>query len=352
MDDRSAARETERADERTLAWIDATFGGWWSSEAAAGENIVERESGSPVAFLTIEQRSLPFRWLHGLTREPGVGLIGPVGVAPDKRGQGRGRRLLREALQVLQGRGFQRALIAAVSDERLIRYYANAVGASIAETFERYALLAPPPRTVILASGNGSNFQAVIDARKEGRLPIDIVGLVANDASAYAIERARTGGIEATVVTWKRGEERRADYDKRVLHAVQRFAPDLILLLGWMHLLGDDFVADFPQLLNLHPSFLPLDPRADTVTMPDGSEIRAYRGAHAIRDVLLAGSHWTGATVHRVTRATDRGEVLVRFPLRVESGETEETVARRVHQVEHCLVPAAITRWMFERPGR
>jgi phosphoribosylglycinamide formyltransferase-1 len=341
---------TEPADGRTLAWIDATFGGWWSSEAAHGSNIIERRGDAPIGFVTIEQRDMRFRWLNAMARERGVGLIGPIGVAPEERGKGIGRRLLRTALQELRERGFQRALITAVSDENLVRWYAGAVGASLAETFDRDALLAPPARTLVLASGNGSNFQAVVDARAAGRLPIEIAGLIVNDGGAYAIERARRAGVTASVVQWERGEEKRRDFDERLLHAARRFEPDLVLLLGWMHLLEDGFIASFPEMLNLHPSFLPLDPRGDTVTMPDGSEIGAFRGAHAVRDALRAGSGWVGATVHRVTRATDRGPVMARFPLRVEAGEDEGALMPRVHEVEHKLVPAAITRWLFERP--
>jgi phosphoribosylglycinamide formyltransferase-1 len=348
--DRVGAPVPEGADGRTLAWIDATFGGWWSSEAANGSNLIERRDGAPIGFVTIEQRGLRFRWLKGIARERGVGLIGPIGVAPEERRTGIGRRLLHGALQHLRERGFQRALIAAVNDESLVQYYADAVGARVVETFDRDALLAPPPRVLVLASGKGSNLQAVLDARDAGRLPIEIAGLIVNDADAYAVQRAQRAGVHASVVAWERGEEQRRDFDERLLHAARRFEPDLVVLLGWMHLLDDAFIAAFPEMLNLHPSFLPIDPYSDGVTMPDGSETGAFRGAHAVRDALRAGSRWVGATVHRVTRATDRGSVIARAPLRVESGEEEDALMQRVHEVEHRLVPTAITRWTFERP--
>lgn len=348
--ERFDAPATESADGRTLAWIDATFGGWWSSEAANGSNLIERRGGAPIGFVTIEQRGLRFRWLSGIARERGVGLIGPIGVAPEQRRSGIGRRLLNGAMQQLRERGFRRALIAAVGEGSLVQYYADAVGARVVETFDRDALLAPAPRVLVLASGNGSNFQAVLDARDAGRLPIEIAGLIVNDAGAYAAERARQAGVTASIVAWERGEEQRRDFDERLLHTALRFEPDLVVLLGWMHLLDDAFIAAFPEMLNLHPSFLPIDPYSDGVSMPDGSETGAFRGARAVRDALRAGSRWVGATVHRVTRATDRGPVMARFPLRVESGEEEAALMQRVHEVEHALVPTAITRWMFERP--
>jgi phosphoribosylglycinamide formyltransferase-1 len=347
--ERRAAPPTEAADGRTLAWIDATFGGWWSSEATHGSNIIERRGDAPIGFVTMEQRGLQFRWLEGLARERGVGTIGPIGVAPEERRNGIGRHLLRSGLQELRERGFQRALITAVGGESLVQWYAGAVGARVAETFDREALLAPPPRTIVLASGHGSNFQAILDARAAGGLPIDIAGLIVNDASAFAIERARNAGVPASVIQWERAQEQRREFDRRLLDAAHGFEPDLVLLLGWMHLLDDSFVAAFPETLNLHPSFLPLDPQSDCVTCPDGTEIAAFRGAHAVRDALSAKSRWVGATVHRVTRATDRGPVMARFPLRTEPNELEGDLMPRVHAAEHKLVPAAITRWLFER---
>ncbi len=344
-----AAPRIETADGRTLAWIDATFGGWGSSEAANGSNIIERHGEAPIGFVTVEQRGLRFRWLTGVARERGVGLVGPIGVAPEERGTGIGRRLLRMALRVLRERGFHRALIPAVSDERLVRYYADAVGAKVVETFDRELLLAPPPRILVLASGNGGNFQAVIDARDAGTLPVQFGGLIVNDAGAYAVERARRAGVTVSVVEWDRGDETRRAFDKRLLRAARHFESDLVLLLGWMHLLDDEFIAAFSELLNVHPSFLPIDPYSDEVTMPDGTQTGAFRGAHAVRDALRGGSRWVGATVHRVTRATDRGPVMTRFPVAVASDEPDEALMQRVHEVEHRLVPAAITRWMLER---
>ncbi|MGA8384939.1 MAG: formyltransferase family protein, partial [Candidatus Cybelea sp.] len=233
----------------------------------------------------------------------------------------------------------------------LVRYYADSVGAIVAEEFDRAALLAPQPRAVVMASGNGSNFQAVADAARDGSLPIEIVALVSNEARAYAIERARAAGVAGVhVVEWRRKEEMRAQYDARLLEAVRFERPDLVVLLGWMHLLSDAFVAAFPEMLNLHPAFLPLDPSCDDVGLPDGTRIAAFRGPRAVHDALAAGSRWVGATVHRVTPATDRGPVLARKPLRVEAEEEEASVMERLHAVEHRLVKAAITRWLFERP--
>jgi len=135
-----------------------------------------------------------------------------------------------------------------------------------------------------------------------------------------------------------------------LLEVVCREAPDLVLLLGWMHLLSDAFVAAFPEMLNLHPAFLPLDPGRDDVGLPDGTRIPAFRGPRAVHDALAGESRWAGATVHRVTSATDRGPVLARMPLPIEPQEEEAHLMERIHALERDLVKIAVLRWLFERP--
>ena len=130
---------------------------------------------------------------------------------------------------------------------------------------------------------------------------------------------------------------------------VRREEPELILLLGWMHVLDDRFVAAFPHIINIHPAFLPLDQSQDEVTFPDGAVTPAFRGAHAVRDALAWGSRWTGASSHRVTLDTDRGPVMVRTPLRIFPGESQEAIMERLHPLEHRVLAGGIMRWVYER---
>jgi phosphoribosylglycinamide formyltransferase 1 len=338
------------ADERVLSWIDEQFGGSWSSEAHAGSSALAIRGDAPIGFATFDPKGLRFAWLRGLARERDVGVFGPFGIAAGDRGAGPGQALLWHGLAGLRQRGYARALIGAVGDERLIRYYGDAVGARITERFDRASLMGPRPRVVVMASGRGTNLQAVLDGARDGRLPIDVVATIANDPRAYAIERARKAGVPAVeILPWHKHDEPRARYDERLLHTVAKAAPDIVLLLGWMHLLAEPFVRAFPNLLNLHPAFLPLDPQRDDVGLPDGTRIPAYRGRHAVRDALLAGSTWIGATVHLVTPAADRGPILTRKPVRVGHAESESSVMERLHPIEHDLVSSAILRWLYER---
>jgi phosphoribosylglycinamide formyltransferase 1 len=338
--------------ERTFAWIDEEFGGSWSSEAYAGDNVVARnERGEPIGFATFDAKGLRFRWLRGLAREPGVGLFGPIGVERSHRRKGVGSELLLAALGKLRERGYSKALIAAVGEQKTIDWYRRAAGAEIVERYDVTALVPRRARVTVMVSGSGTNLQSVLDRARGGELPIDVVAVVSNNANAYALERARAAGVRSVrTVTWKRKEEAREAYDLRLLEDIRADEPDLILMLGWMHLLSEPFVRAFPSLLNLHPSFLPLDPQRDDVVMPDGTQMPAYRGPDAVGDALRDRQCWTGATVHAVTASTDRGPVLVRKPLRVSAGETPGEVMERLHPLEHDLVATAVRRWIYERP--
>ncbi|MEO9169540.1 MAG: formyltransferase family protein, partial [Candidatus Baltobacteraceae bacterium] len=207
-----------------------------------------------------------------------------------------------------------------------------------------------PVRTVVLASGRGTNFQAVLDRVSEGTLPLDVTALVTNRNDAFAIERARAAQVpNVHVLPWQRSAQTRAQYDAQLLETVASERPELVLLLGWMHVLDTAFVNAFPELINVHPAFLPLDSSFDVVGVPDGATIPAFRGAHAVSDALEALCPWSGATVHVVRAEADRGPVLARKPLRIVSGEDEAALSERLHPIEHQLLERGIKRWLYER---
>ncbi len=272
-----------------------------------------------------------YHWLRAWAERDSVGVFGPLGVVERARGSGLGTVLARAALYSLRERGYRRALIPIVRPD-LVSFYERAADARLVETvdLDRGGRRA---RAVVLASGNGSNFQAVAEAAAARELPLEIVDL----------------GIPTTLVTWERASESREAYDARVLAAVAAYAPELVLLLGWMHVLPATFVARFPESLNVHPAFLPLDPAADAVTMPDFTSLPAFRGARAFDDALAAGSRWAGASVHRVGVAVDRGVVFARAPLAIAPGEPRAELDERLHALERRVVRSAIARWSWER---
>lgn len=335
-----------RTPENVLGWIDGHFGGTWSTEAARGGiwTATATTTGERVGFCAYDVRGLRYRWLKAWVGRASVGLVGPLGVLPEYRNQRIGAGMLRAALFSLRERGYRQALIPAVAPET-IPFYEKAAGAWFVERADLGDSL-PPARTTILASGNGGNFAAVAAAASAGDLPLEITALVSNKPGPRVLERAAAADVPATLVAWDREVESRDAYDERVVEAVAATEPELVLLLGWMHVLPATFVARFPQTLNLHPAFLPLDPSANDVTMPDGTVLPAYRGPHAFRDAVDAGSAWSGATVHRLGVAIDRGEVMARAPFRLDGDAAD---FGRLREVEARVIGTALRRWHLER---
>jgi len=341
--------EERERDDALCAWIDVAFGGGWSGEAYRSKNLVLSRGGQRCAFLSLAARELRYAWLRNEGARSGTGIFGPIGVAAESRSGGIGADLARVGCARLRELGYERALIPAVGGPQLERFYERVLGARVVERIDPMRWWEPRARVVAMASGNGSNLQALLDAISRNELPIDLAAVVVNRGDAGAAERARAAGVRHVEQTiWLRASESRASYDARLLASVDRLEPEGVVLLGWMHLLDAKFVARFPELLNLHPAYLPHDPRADSVTLPDGSSIPAFRGAHAIRDALAAGSAWVGASVHRVSADTDRGEVLLRRPL-VSEGRSESELADALRPIEHRITVEAMRLWCFMR---
>jgi phosphoribosylglycinamide formyltransferase-1 len=181
-------------------------------------------------------------------------------------------------------------------------------------------------RLVVLASGNGSNLQAVIDACADGRLSATVVAVVSDVGHAKAIDRADTAGIP-TVHIGRRDGEPRADYDARLADVVTGFDPDFVVLAGWMRLLTMSFLGWFPSMVvNLHPA-LPGE-------LP---------GTHAIDRAwaeYCAGLRArTGVMVHLVPdEGVDDGPVLATAEVAITADDTQATLEARIHATEHRLL--------------
>lgn len=340
-----------QAPPAMLAWLDEEFGGTWSSEAYAGRNITVKSAGKYAGFATYDPQALQFNWLARWRLRKDTGIFGPFGVSRAFRGSPIGPNLLRAALGKLREQAYDFALIPAVTAESLVQYYQRHCGAKIVERFALEQGARRHYRTTVLASGNGTNFQAVLDAAIKDTLPLEITALVTNNQCALALQRARTAGVKQMPLPWNKPVETRFDYDLRLIDAVQETKPELVLLLGWMHLLPGSFIERFGQVINIHPAFLPHDQNADTVSMPDGSLIPAYRGARALADALADRSRWIGATSHRVTAQADRGPVLVRKPLAIEPDDDKEAVEKLLRPIEHRVLLGGIRRWVLEQPN-
>jgi phosphoribosylglycinamide formyltransferase-1 len=185
---------------------------------------------------------------------------------------------------------------------------------------------------VILISGRGSNMEAVVHAARQEQWPARIAAVISNKEEAGGLEFARAHGIATAVVPNKAYPTREA-FDAALQVAIDGFAPDLVVLAGFMRILTPAFVAHYEgRMLNIHPSLLPLFP-----------------GLHTHRQALAAGVAQHGASVHFVTAELDHGPVVDQSAVDVMPGDTEDTLAARVLVQEHQLYPRAIRLFIEDR---
>ena len=183
---------------------------------------------------------------------------------------------------------------------------------------------------IVLISGGGSNLQALIDGAAAGKLPIEIRAVISNAAGVFGLERAEKAGIETRVLDHRDFPDREG-YDQALAGLIERFAPRLLVLAGFMRILTPAFVARFQgRILNIHPSLLP-----------------KYRGLHTHRRALDAGETIHGASVHFVTDELDGGPLVLQARVPVKPGDDPDQLAARVLEQEHRIYPQAV-RWFAQ----
>ena len=185
-------------------------------------------------------------------------------------------------------------------------------------------------RIVILISGQGSNMQAIAQACAAEAWPAKVVAVVGNRPQAPGLAAAQALGLATETLDHRNFDSRQA-FDAALMQRIDAHAPDLLLLAGFMRILGDEFVRHYEgRLLNIHPSLLP-----------------AFAGLHTHRRALEAGCRFAGATVHFVTPELDHGPIVAQAAVVVQPGDTEASLAERVLAAEHVIYPRAV-RWFVE----
>ncbi len=180
-------------------------------------------------------------------------------------------------------------------------------------------------RVVVLASGRGSNLEALIDAQHGGHLPIRIVGVLSDKPDARALELARSHGIAAIHLDPRPFPDRRA-YDLALFAHIADLRADLIVLAGFMRILdAEAFAPWLGRIINIHPSLLP-----------------RYPGLHTHRRALAAGDREHGASVHFVTAELDGGPIIAQTVIEIAEGDTEDDLASRLLAREHRLLVACV----------
>lgn len=183
---------------------------------------------------------------------------------------------------------------------------------------------------VVLVSGRGTNLEALLAAHARGDLPVEFRAVISNRPGVAALGRAAAHGVAAEVIDHKAYGDRAA-FDAALAETIDRHAPALIVLAGFMRILTDGFIERYrDRMLNIHPSLLP-----------------DFRGLHTHRRALEAGVERHGATVHFVTPELDGGPPILQATVPVRAGDTEETLAARVLEREHRIFPLAV-RWFAQ----
>lgn len=178
---------------------------------------------------------------------------------------------------------------------------------------------------VVLISGAGSNLRAIAESARTGAVAIDIRAVVGDRPQAPGLEWAARAGLPVRVVRPAEHPDRAA-YDRALARCIDDYRPGLVVLAGFMRILGEEFVDRYAgRILNIHPSLLP-----------------RYRGLHTHRRVLEAGDRVHGASVHFVTRELDGGPVVIQARVPVLDDDDEATLARRVLAQEHRIYPECI----------
>ena len=185
------------------------------------------------------------------------------------------------------------------------------------------------PRFAVLASGSGTNLQALLDAYPEN------VAVVAGDKKgAFAFERARQAGVPVEHVD-PAGFLTREDFDRELAERIAAYGVGLVVGAGYIRVLSSVFLERFPAVLNVHPSLLP-----------------RFRGLRAVERALEAGVEETGVSVHFMVEEVDAGPVVAQEAVPVVPGDTRETLLERLHPVEHRLLVGAVADYFFGRLGR
>lgn len=185
---------------------------------------------------------------------------------------------------------------------------------------------AAPIQLGVMASGNGSNFEAICQAIADGRLDAHIQVVVYNNPDAYVRERAEKWGIPAILLDHRPYGKDRETFDLAIVETLHQYEVELVVMAGWMRRVTQVFLDGFPmRSINIHPSLLP-----------------SFPGLHAVEQALEYGVKVAGCTVHWVTLEVDSGPIVAQAAVPVREGDTAATLQARIHVEEHRIYPEAI----------
>ena len=185
----------------------------------------------------------------------------------------------------------------------------------------------PKLRTAVLISGNGSNLQAILEAAQDADYPAAITLVLSNKGDAFGLMRAKNAGIATVVIDHKNYPDRES-FDRAMDAALRAASVELVVMAGFMRILSEWFVHAWAgRLINIHPSLLP-----------------KFKGMNTHQRALDAGERTHGCTVHWVICELDAGDIIGQSALEIHPTDTAQTLAHRVHALEHALYPEAVKK--------
>jgi len=186
-------------------------------------------------------------------------------------------------------------------------------------------------RIAVLASGNGSNFEIIAQAVKEKEIEAEIVLLFSDHSDAYVLERGKKFKVPSESFVLKEFPDKKA-YESALLELLKSYNVELVVLAGYMRIIGKDLLRAFPnRIVNIHPALLPNFP-----------------GLHGIKDAYEAGVKETGVTIHYVDSGVDTGPIIAQEKVQVSEEDTLSDLETKIHQVEHRLYPQVLAKIVNE----
>lgn len=177
----------------------------------------------------------------------------------------------------------------------------------------------------VFASGRGSNFSAIVRANKKGKIKANLSLLVCDNPGAAVIGKAKRAGVKVALIKREDCIDKK-DFEDKIIRNLEEEGVDLIVLAGFMRLLSQEFVIRYKnKILNIHPALLP-----------------SFKGTHSIKDAFDYGVKITGVTVHFVDEKMDHGPIILQAAVKIEEGDTLETLEAKIHKAEHKIYPEAI----------
>ena len=196
----------------------------------------------------------------------------------------------------------------------------------ISPEISKLRVFSPKLKIAILASGEGSNFQELIDLSKSNKFDIDIRLLITNKSEAGCLLRAKKSNISYKIIKTS-DYEKKEYFEEEIINMIKKYDIEIVVMAGWMKIMSSRFVSEFKnRIINIHPSLLP-----------------SFKGNNAIKEAINSGSKITGCSVHFVEQEVDSGNLIMQAALSITDYDNIDSLTNKIHFLEHKILPLSIS---------